>query len=125
MIELFEQILREAESEEDLAYEIVTVPRYSKKWDNIKESKTMGILNEGKDYKYKAKIGGLYLQGKDFTSDPEEADIFESETEPRQKISQMKKDKKRMPKGKTVIEKYEEFKKSIFKNILKESMRLS
>ena len=42
---------------------------------------------------YVAKVGNLYLQGKDTTSDIEEADIFESETEPRQRINQMKKDR--------------------------------
>lgn len=51
------------------------------------------ILNEA-DHTYVAKVGGLYLQGNDLTSDPEEADVFESKTEPTQRINQMKKDGK-------------------------------
>lgn len=46
-----------------------------------------------KDKQYVAKVGkNLYLQGKDTTSDPEEADVFESKTEPTQRINQMKRD---------------------------------
>lgn len=51
------------------------------------------ILNEA-DHTYIAKVGDLYLQGNDLTSDPEEADVFESKTEPTQRINQMKKDGK-------------------------------
>ena len=57
-------------------------------------------LKESSDYIYKAKIGDkLYLQGNsqdgwDTTSDPDEAAIFESKTEPTQIINQMKKDGK-------------------------------
>lgn len=59
----------------------------------------MKKFNES-DYIYKAKIGDkLYLQGNsqdgwDTTSDPDEAAIFESKTEPTQIINQMKKDGK-------------------------------
>lgn len=58
-----------------------------------KEQFFNSILNEADD-SYIAKVGGLYLQGKDLTSDPEEADVFESKTEPTQRINQMKKDGK-------------------------------
>lgn len=58
-----------------------------------KEQLFNSILNEADD-SYIAKVGGLYLQGKDLTSDPEEADVFESKTEPTQRINQMKKDGK-------------------------------
>lgn len=58
-----------------------------------KEQLFNSILNEA-DHTYIAKVGGLYLQGKDLTSDPEEADVFESKTEPTQRINQMKKDGK-------------------------------
>jgi len=65
-------------------------------------------FREQKDYKYRAKVGILYLQGDDFTEDPEEADVFESETEPRQKINQLKKDRKYFPKGAIKMEKITE-----------------
>lgn len=58
-----------------------------------KENLFESLLNEADD-SYIAKVGGLYLQGKDLTSDPEEADVFESKTEPTQRINQMKKDGK-------------------------------
>lgn len=58
-----------------------------------KERLFNSILNEADD-SYIAKVGGLYLQGKDLTSDPEEADVFESKTEPTQRVNQMKKDGK-------------------------------
>lgn len=66
-------------------------------------------LNE-KDYSYKARIGSKYLKGKTFTSNAEDADIFESETEPRQRINQLKKSKKFLPKGKVTLEKIRESK---------------
>lgn len=66
-------------------------------------------LNE-KDYSYKARIGHKYLKGKTFTSNAEDADVFESETEPRQRINQLKKSKKFLPKGKVTLEKIRESK---------------
>ncbi len=66
-------------------------------------------LNE-KDYSYKARIGHKYLKGKSFTSNAENADVFESETEPRQRINQLKKSKKFLPKGKITLEKIRESK---------------
>jgi hypothetical protein len=69
---------------------------------------------------YIAKIGNLYLQGKDTTSDIEEADIFESETEPRQRINQMKRDGKLNKKAKVTIKALES-KNELYKNIFKES----
>lgn len=66
-------------------------------------------LNE-KDYSYKARIGHKYLKGKTFTSNAEDADVFESETEPRQRINQLKKNKKFLPKGKVTLEKIRESK---------------
>jgi hypothetical protein len=69
---------------------------------------------------YIAKVGNLYLQGKDTTSDIEEADIFESETEPRQRINQMKKDGKLNKKAKVTIKALES-KNELYKNIFKES----
>lgn len=70
---------------------------------------------------YIAKIDNLYLQGKDTTSDIEEADIFESETEPRQRINQMKKDGKLNKNAKITIKALEESKNKLFKNVFKES----
>lgn len=69
---------------------------------------------------YVAKVGNLYLQGKDITSDIEEADIFESETEPRQRINQMKKDGKLNKKAKVTIKALES-KNKLYKNVFKES----
>lgn len=69
---------------------------------------------------YIAKIDNLYLQGKDTTSDIEEADIFESETEPRQRINQMKRDGKLNKKAKVTIKALES-KNKLFKNVFKES----
>lgn len=69
---------------------------------------------------YIAKVGNLYLQGKDTTSDIEEADIFESETEPRQRINQMKRDGK-LNKNTKVTIKALESKNELYKNIFKES----
>ena len=46
------------------------------------------------DYKYVARVGNLYLQGDDFTSDPDEAHWYETDEEPRQIINQLKKDRK-------------------------------
>lgn len=60
------------------------------------------------DYKYKAKIGDSYLKGNGFTTKASEADIFESETEPRQRINQMRKDGKHTPKGNISVEKIKE-----------------
>lgn len=60
------------------------------------------------DYKYKAKIGDSYLKGNGFTTKASEADTFESETEPRQRINQMRKDGKHIPKGNVSIEKIKE-----------------
>lgn len=60
------------------------------------------------DYKYKAKIGDSYLKGNGFTTKASEADIFESETEPRQRINQMRKDGKHIPKGNVSVEKIKE-----------------
>lgn len=71
-----------------------------------KEQLFNSILNEADD-SYIAKVGGLYLQGKDLTSDPEEADVFESKTEPTQRINQMKKDGKiKKNKKITIIKEY-------------------
>lgn len=62
-------------------------------------------LQEGKDYKYRAKVGKLWLQGcgkeVDLTADQEEATDYESKTEPTQIFNQMKKDKKIKKKQKT------------------------
>lgn len=69
---------------------------------------------------YVAKVDNLYLQGKDTTSDIEEADIFESETEPRQRINQMKKDGKLNKKAKVTIKALES-KNKLYKNVFKES----
>ena len=66
-------------------------------------------LNE-KDYSYKARIGHKYLKGKSFTSNAEDADVFESETEPHQRINQLKKSKKFLPRGKVTLEKIRESK---------------
>ena len=66
-------------------------------------------LNE-KDFSYRARIGRKYLKGKTFTSNVEDADVFESETEPRQRINQLKKNKKFLPKGKVTLEKIRESK---------------
>lgn len=60
------------------------------------------------DYKYKAKIGDSYLKGNGFTTKASEADTFESETEPRQRINQMRKDGKHIPKGNISVEKIKE-----------------
>lgn len=60
------------------------------------------------DYKYKAKIGDSYLKGNGFTTKASEADTFESETEPRQRINQMRKDGKHIPKGNVSVEKIKE-----------------
>lgn len=66
-------------------------------------------LNE-KDYSYKARIGHKYLKGKTFTSNVADADVFESETEPRQRINQLKKSKNFLPRGKVTLEKIRESK---------------
>jgi len=60
------------------------------------------------DYKYKAKIGDSYLKGNGFTTKASEADTFESETEPRQRINQMRKDGKHIPKDNISVEKIKE-----------------
>lgn len=51
-------------------------------------------IKESKDYTYIAKIGKGWLKGHDIVYDKKEADSFESETEPTQRINQMKKDGK-------------------------------
>lgn len=66
-------------------------------------------LNE-KDYSYRARIGRKYLKGKTFTNNAADADVFESETEPRQRINQLKKSKNFLPKGKITLEKIRESK---------------
>ena len=66
-------------------------------------------LNE-KDFSYRARIGRKYLKGKTFTSNVADADVFESETEPRQRINQLKKNKKFLPRGKVTLEKIRESK---------------
>lgn len=71
--------------------------------------------------RYIGKIDNLYLQGEDTTSDIEEADIFESETEPRQRINQMKKDGKLNKKAKITIKALDESKNKLFRSIFKES----
>lgn len=71
----------------------------------------MKALNE-KDYKYRAHVGNLWLQGcgkeVDLAADPEEATEYESKTEPTQIFNQMKKDKKVKKNEKLTIEKLEE-----------------
>lgn len=67
------------------------------------------MLNE-KDYSYRARVGRKYLKGKSFTNNAADADVFESETEPRQRINQLKKSKKFLPKGKVTLEKIRESK---------------
>lgn len=49
------------------------------------------ILNESTDQLFKAKVDGKWLKGKGFTTKASEAEVFESETEPTQRINQMKK----------------------------------
>ena len=82
----------------------------------------MKALNE-KDYKYRAHVGNLWLQGcgkkVDLTADPEEATEYESKTEPTQIFNQMKKDKKVKKNEKLTIEKFKESR--LFKKILQES----
>lgn len=57
-------------------------------------------LDESRDYKYKAQVGDFWLQKDSYSKewsvcdDKDEADEFESETEPRQIINQMKRDGK-------------------------------
>lgn len=79
------------------------------------------------DYKYKAKIGDSYLKGNGFTTKASEADTFESETEPRQRINQMRKDRKHTPKGNVSVEKIKENEQRItyskLENLLKRAYR--
>lgn len=60
------------------------------------------------DYSYRARVGNQYLQGRGFTSNVRDADVFESETEPRQRINQMRKSKRFAPRGRITIEKINE-----------------
>lgn len=46
------------------------------------------------DYKYKAKVGKKYLKGEALVDNAEDADEFESSTEPTQRLNQMKRDGK-------------------------------
>lgn len=88
-LELNKQILELANKRSSLFYNSMNMP-----------------LTE--DYKYKAKIGDSYLKGNGFTTKASEADTFESETEPRQRINQMRKDGKHIPKGNVSVEKIKE-----------------
>lgn len=88
-LELNKQILELANKRSSLFYNSMNMP-----------------LTE--DYKYKAKIGNSYLKGNGFTTKASEADTFESETEPRQRINQMRKDGKHIPKGNVSVEKIKE-----------------
>lgn len=88
-LELNKQILELANKRSSLFYNSMNMP-----------------LTE--DYKYKAKIGDSYLKGNGFTTKASEADTFESETEPRQRINQMRKDGKHIPKGNISVEKIKE-----------------
>jgi len=88
-LELNKQILELANKRSSLFYNSMNMP-----------------LTE--DYRYKAKIGDSYLKGNRFTTKASEADIFESETEPRQRINQMRKDGKHIPKGNVSVEKIKE-----------------
>lgn len=65
-------------------------------------------LQEAKDYKYKAKVGNLWLTGKSLKNDKSKGDEFESETEPRQRVNQLKKDGKISKNSKVSILKIEE-----------------
>lgn len=49
------------------------------------------VFVEGKDFAYKAKVGGKWLKGRELVNSKKDADTFESETEPTQRINQLKK----------------------------------
>lgn len=46
------------------------------------------------DYTYKAKVGQRWLRGNSLVDTEKDADVFESKTEPTQRLNQMKKDGK-------------------------------
>lgn len=49
------------------------------------------VFVEGRDYIYKAKVGNKWLKGRELVASKKDADTFESETEPTQRINQLKK----------------------------------
>ena len=76
------------------------------------------IFNES-DNKYKAKVAGKgWLKGNGFTDKEEDADTFESKTEPTQRINQMKKDGKLNKNAKPNIVKESHI--ALFDDLLKE-----
>lgn len=60
----------------------------AKDWNGLDESCRVA---EGKDYVYKAKVGSRWLKGRELVNSKKAADTFESETEPVQRINQLKK----------------------------------
>ena len=54
----------------------------------------MKRYSEGKDYKYKAKVGNRWLKNQSLVRSRVASDTFESKTEPIQRLNQMKKDGK-------------------------------
>ena len=82
------------------------------------------ILKEAEDYKFKAKVGDFWLQkdgkGWRLCDDRDEADEFESETEPKQIINQMQKNGEIKETSKVEIIKVEES-INLFNKTLKEA----
>lgn len=64
--------------------------------------KKSDILNES-DNTYKAKVNGKWLKGNKLVKDEKDADVFESKTEPTQRINQMKKDDRLNKNAKSTI----------------------
>ena len=87
------------------------------------ELKTKASLREEKDYKFKAKVGDFWLQkdgeGWRLCDDKDEADEFESDTEPKQIINQMQKNGEIEESSKIEIVKIKES-KLVFEKIIKE-----
>lgn len=110
----------------NLDFEVLTKTTDKKKaLDMISDLARLGKMRKGlfeNDYSYRARVGNQYLQGRGFTSSARDADVFESETEPRQRINQMRKSKRFTPKGKVTIEKIKENRRFInMRRCLRES----
>jgi len=68
--------------------EVKVLANVSKDWNDLDESRR---VVEGRDYIYKAKVDSKWLKGRELVSSKKDADNFESETEPMQRINQLKK----------------------------------
>lgn len=68
--------------------EVRVLANVAKDWNGLDESRR---VVEGRDYIYKAKVDSKWLKGRELVNNKKDADTFESETEPTQRINQLKK----------------------------------